>query len=320
MSAPVTVVVGAHSMRRWPYLCRAVQSARTQQPAPAEIVVVVDHNEELLGRVVAEIPAVTVLRNRYHRGASGTRNTGAEHARTDLIAFLDDDAAARPGWLAALVEPFSDESVVGTGGDVQPLWEVGRPRWFPAEFHWVVGASYAGMPVVRTRVRNVWSENMAVRRSVFAAVGGFRIGFGKLGDRSRPEDTDLCIRMAAARLGAVWLHVPDAVADHRVPADRSTFRFFLRRCYHEGWGKIELARLLNRPGSLASESAYLRRLLPAAVVHGLADTIRGRPWGAARSAAIVAGVLATALGVVRAQVSLARPGRRPVVVADGGVA
>ena len=33
------------------------------------------------------------------------------------------------------------------GGRVDPDWEGGaRPRWFPAEFGWVVGCSYTGQP------------------------------------------------------------------------------------------------------------------------------------------------------------------------------
>jgi GT2 family glycosyltransferase len=85
-------------------------------------------------------------------------------------------------------------------GRVEPIWAASRPHWFPPEFDWVVGASYRGMPQAVTPVRNAWSNNMAIRRTVFLAVGGFRDNFGKTGERSRPEDTDLCLR-ATPRLG-----------------------------------------------------------------------------------------------------------------------
>ena len=42
---------------------------------------------------------------------------------------------------------------------------------------------------------------MAVSRPVFDAIGGFRDDFGKVGGRNRPEDTDLSLRVAAARPG-----------------------------------------------------------------------------------------------------------------------
>jgi hypothetical protein len=137
---------------------------------------------------------------------------------------------------------------------------------------------------------------MAVRREVFAKVDGFRVGFGKVGDRSRPEDTDLCLRMSEAG-GGHWVYVPDAVVDHPVPADKATFGYFLTRCYHEGRGKVELARLNHGRESLSSETDYLRRTLPAGVRRGLGDAVRGRGFaGARRAGTIVVGASAAAYG------------------------
>jgi glucosyl-dolichyl phosphate glucuronosyltransferase len=131
---------------------------------------------------------------------------------------------------------------------------------------------------------------MAVRRDAFEAVGGFRSGFGKVGSMSRPEDTDLCIRVGAAGPQSDWVYVPTAVIDHEVPAQRATFAFFLRRCYWEGAGKIELSAHLGADRDLGDERSYLLHTLPAAF---LRDLTTGR---FARAGAILAGVLAAALG------------------------
>src|SRR3954447_9366274 len=144
----------------------------------------------------------------------------------------------------------------------------------PEEFLWAVGGSYAGMPTRTAQIRNVWSASMIVRREVFTAVGGFRVGFGKLGDQNRPEDTELCLRMSALA-GGHWMYVPDAVIRHEVPASRSTFGFFLRRCYAEGRGKVAMAGLLDGAESLGSERDYLRSL-PRAVIRNLVAATRGR--------------------------------------------
>nr|BFE71393.1 hypothetical protein GCM10020092_046940 [Actinoplanes digitatis] len=79
---------------------RTVASARSQTYAPAEIVVVVDHNPALFRRARRDLGGVTVLENLYAQGVSGNRNTGAFHTSTSLIAFLDDDTVADPDWLA----------------------------------------------------------------------------------------------------------------------------------------------------------------------------------------------------------------------------
>lgn len=296
-----SIVIPCHSERGWDALAGAVASALAQQPAAVEVVVVVDHNPGLYERARGHFDGVTVLENRFERGASGTRNTGAWHTTTPLVAFLDGDIAAGPDWLARLVAPFDDPSVVGTGGAIAAAWERSRPRWMPDELLWAVGASYTGMPTSTAPVRNVWSASMAVRREVFAAVGGFREGFGKLGSRNRPEDTDLCLRMSANR--GHWVYVPDAVVAHDVPAERSTFRFVIRRCYAEGRGKVQMARLLDNTKSLGAERSYLTRTLPRAVLSGLSGAVRARHPGqptrtshAARAGTVVAAVTAAALG------------------------
>lgn len=293
--AAVSVVIPCHSERNWETLAGVVASVLTQRPAPAEVVVVVDHNPRLLDRVRRELSGVTVLENRFQRGASGTRNTGAWHTTTPLLVFLDSDVTAGPRLLARLVAPFDDPSVVGTGGAIVAAWRRSRPGWMPDELLWAVGASYTGMPETTAAVRNVWSASMAVRREAFEAVGGFRDGFGKVGSRNRPEDTDLCMRMSES--GGRWMYVPEAVVEHDVPAERSTFGFMLRRCYAEGRGKVQMARLLNGSRSLGAERAYLSRTLPRAVLRDLSSAVRGRDARpAARAGTVVAAVAAAAAG------------------------
>lgn len=289
-----------------------------RQSVPAEqLVVVVDHNRRLYERLLIAEPDVLVLENDLMPGASGARNTGARAARTQFIAFLDDDAAAAPDWLANIVLPFADPHVVGTGGRVLPRWHTVRPDWFPEEFDWVVGASYVGMPTETATVRNVWAENMAVRRDVFESVHGFRTGFGKLGGHSRPEDTDVCIRMAESVPQGRWVYTHDAVVGHFVPAGRSTYQFFIRRTFHEGRGKAELARLLPIPSAaLSCERDYVRKTLPVGVVAHLARAVTALGVGElAKSANIVVGLGSTVAGFA-VQETVERFGRRPVLLVD----
>jgi GT2 family glycosyltransferase len=295
-SAAVSVVIPTHSEKRWASLTRTIGSARAQTRPAAEIVVVVDHNPAMATRVRAAFPDVTVLENAHARGASGNRNTGAFHTRTPYIAFLDDDTVASPAWLAGQLEPFADPSVVGTGGGILPAWAGAKPAWLPDELLWAVGVSYTGMPTGTAPIRNVWSANMIVRRDAFVAVGGFRAGFGKVGDQNRPEDTELCLRMSAVA-GGRWMYVPGATIDHEVPLDRSTFGFLMRRCYAEGRGKVQMAGLLPTEQELGSEKDYLRRTLPRAVARNLADAGSGRGmYHALRAATVVAAVAAAAWG------------------------
>jgi GT2 family glycosyltransferase len=309
----VSIVIPCHSERGWDTLVGAVASAHAQQPPPAEVVVVVDHNPPLYERARTHLTGVAVLENSFDQGASGNRNTGAWHTGTPLVAFLDGDITAGPQWLAQLTAPFDDPSVVGTGGAIAAGWEGSRPRWLPDELLWAVGASYTGLPTTTAPVRNVWSASMAVRREVFATVGGFREGFGKIGARNRPEDTDLCLRMGAQ---GQWMYVPAAVVLHDVPAERSTFRFLLRRCYAEGRGKVQMARLNQGSRSLGAERSYLTRVLPRALwqsLSGAAGVRAGnlpRTTHAARAGTLVAAVIAAAAGGAVELVASVRPERQ----------
>jgi GT2 family glycosyltransferase len=308
----VSVVIAAYTMERWDDLRKAVESVRAQTIGVLETIVVVDHHPELLARARAGLPGVTVIPNAHGPGASGARNTGVAASHAEVVAFLDDDAVAAPSWLEALLGHFASPDVVGVGGRLDPLWDGTRPRWFPEEFDWAVGASYRGMPQDAGPVRNVWSNNMAIRRPAFDAIGGFRDGFGKVAERSRPEDTDLCLRAALA--GGAWIYEPTGIAGHRVRRQRATVSYFLRRCFNEGWGKAALAALNGTGRSMSTEREYTRRVLPSAMARGIREAVSGDVWGASRSLAIATGLLFAAAGFVAGHSALAvqaaGPGRR----------
>jgi glycosyltransferase involved in cell wall biosynthesis len=310
MTSPIaSVVIAAFASDRWEYLRDAVGSVAAQTRPALETIVVIDHNPDLLARARRELQTAVVIPNAGARGASGARNTGVARSRGDVVVFLDDDARATRNWLDRLLGHFADPRVAGVGGRVDPLWATARPRWFPGEFDWTVGASYAGMPAETARVRNVWSNNMAVRRAAFEAAGGFREDFGKVGAVSRPEDTDLCLRVTSG----AWLYEPAGAVGHWVPQQRATFRYFLVRCFNEGRGKAGLAALNGTGASTSRERGYAVRVLPRAISRGLRDATRGDGAGLARGAAIVAGLGVAAAGfAVGASALLTRrmPARR----------
>ena len=75
------------------------------QTLPAhELILVVDHNPDLHLKLKDAYRDAIVVENVHERGLSGGRNTGVAIATGDVVAFLDDDAVAEPGWLAAFAE------------------------------------------------------------------------------------------------------------------------------------------------------------------------------------------------------------------------
>lgn len=312
MNAPdISVVICVYTEDRWEDILAAVASVRTQSRPARETLLVVDHNQALLDRLskeYKETEEVRVLANAGPRGLSAGRNTGIAASGGEVIAFLDDDAVAERDWLRHFAEGYEDPRVMAVGGRTMPIWASGRrPAWFPAEFDWVVGCTYKGLPPGRVRVRNVLGGNASFRRTAFDAAGGFATGIGRDGDR-RPlgcEETELCIRLTRARPDAVLLIDDRAVIHHRVPEVREHFAYFRTRTYAEGLSKALVARSVGADKGLESERRYTTRVLPAGVARGLRDALLARPGGAGRAAAIVAGVVTAAggyaLGSVRAR-------------------
>ncbi|MGE5602496.1 MAG: glycosyltransferase family 2 protein, partial [Nitrososphaerales archaeon] len=304
----ISVVVCAYTRDRGDDLAAAVRSLQQQSRPPAEIIVVSDHNPHLFARVAAAWSDVIALENEERRGLSGARNTGVRAARGEIIAFLDDDATAEPDWLRLLIAAYDERSVVGVGGAILPRWESGRPGWFPEEFDWVVGCTYKGMPLARSRQRNLIGANMSFRRELFATAGDFQTDMGRIGTRPLGcEETELCIRGAQRMPGTQYVYEPLAKVQHRVPAGRSTWRYFVSRCYAEGLSKAQVAGRVGSDAGLASERQYATRTLPAGVLHGVTDAlVHGHVAGLGRAAAILAGLAITAAGYVRGRLAMPR--------------
>jgi len=301
--AAVTVVICAYTMRRWDALRAAVSSVLSQDPQPAQVIVVIDHNAELVARASSELHGSEVLESDGPPGLSGARNTGLAAATQPITVFLDDDAEARPGWLASLIEPYHSLDVVATGGHVEPRWPSLRPRWLPREFDWVVGCSYRGMPDSAGAVRNPIGANMSVRTQAALEAGGFSAAVGRVGNPPAGcEETELAIRLAAGRSGATIFYTPDSAVDHHITPERAKFGYFLRRCWHEGLSKATVVQLAGASAGLQSERRQVAVVIPTQLVRELGRFLRGDLNAPLRIWAAVGGLTAAAAGFLAGQV------------------
>jgi glucosyl-dolichyl phosphate glucuronosyltransferase len=84
--------------------------------------------------------------------------------------------------------------------------------------------------------------NMAVRRELVEAIGGFRPDLGRRGNSLLgQEQAEFFYRSRAA--GAVGLYVPEMVLQHHVPASRLTLRYFRRWWFWKGISQARLHRI-----------------------------------------------------------------------------
>jgi cellulose synthase/poly-beta-1,6-N-acetylglucosamine synthase-like glycosyltransferase len=222
----VSVVVPFYNERR--YLGRCIQAILAQDYPPDhyEIILVDDGSEDESGEIARRqvdarrdtLPRMTYARLR-HCGLAAARNAGLSLAQGDVVAYVDGDALAEPGWLTGLVTTFGDDPRVGiVGGKINAL----NDEVTFAEFiHWI---HYFWPDRARGERILVVGTNMAFRRAVFERVGGFFTNFWQRGD-----ETSFLLkaeRFFTARTTA------EAVVRHERPDKLSRW---LRERYYNGY-------------------------------------------------------------------------------------
>ena len=147
-------------------------------------------------------------------GLSRARNAGALHARTDIVAYIDDNAVPRQDWLAALACEFDDARVMVVAGDYhlpgaaqvestarKVVVDRDTPDWLPITAFGGVGSGSC----------------MAFRHTVFNEWSGFDERFGRGSIIPTAEEHLAFLNLCA--LGYRCVYTPDAVVYHEYTVD-----------------------------------------------------------------------------------------------------
>ena len=176
-------------------------------------------------------------------GLSRARNRAIAETASDILLFLDDDAIPEPGWLAALADAFASAPDIDVvGGAVIPVYEGGRPDWFPARAENIFHPNIQAKGLQRVYYPHYpYGANIAFRRSVFSRVGLFREDLGYRGNSLMPaEETELLLRIEKS--GGRILYEPKAIVRHLIPASRTSRSYLRRRYFMMGRGHHELEK------------------------------------------------------------------------------
>lgn len=260
----VSVIICAYSFERFDDLQEGIESILNQTYKDVELIISVDHNDELLAELqsLSQTKNVMFSKNKGVRGLSDTRNAGIRKAQGDIIAFIDDDAVADKKWVEYLVQNYADENIMAVGGRIIPMWEEDRPWWFPEEFNWIVGCSYKGLPEVKCEMNNLIGCNMSFRSIVFEEVEGFSTSVGRVGKNALGgEETELCLKIKANIENAKIIYEPTALVYHKVPISRCNINYLFRRAYGQGLSRARITNMLKKNSTLSFETKYLAYLL-----------------------------------------------------------
>ncbi len=265
--------------------------------------IVVDNNStddthDVVSRHARSFPVPLHYLFESRQGRSSALNTGISAARGEVLAFTDDDVHVADGWLDAACDLLRgpDPSIAYTGGPVRPIWEVPPPSWLELTRSDLWGTiaiqNYGDQPFVFEEANRVpIGANMAVRRSLFSQIGGFRADLGRSSGRLvlGQEVPELLLRARAT--GIRGMYVPSMAVDHHIPARRLTRAYFRKWWFGKGVSRSALERMqrVTDTGGDLSQSQHIlrvpRAMYGSAVRHVIGwvrDRLAGRKAAAFR--------------------------------------
>ncbi|HZN88883.1 MAG TPA: glycosyltransferase family A protein [Thermoleophilaceae bacterium] len=268
----VTVVVPTRG--RAAYLEVTLESLRGQRTETPHELLVVDDGAADATRAVAGRLGVRCMSHGERRGLNAARNTGVREARADLIAFVDDDVLAPPGWLDALWRGADRHpEAEAFGGPISARFEGRAPRGCGREDPPITTLDLG--PEDR-EAEMVWGSNLAVRRAAIERVGPFDESI----TRPHGDEEEWLLRLRAA--GGRIQYLAAAGLEHRRTAADSRLRPLARAAYVRGRAARETDRERGHAPGLARELRVLagcgwhtvRRACPQGLVMGAHATGR----------------------------------------------
>lgn len=232
-----------------PGLERCLRSVLAQRRAADEILVV-DNGPGSLD--AGALPQGVRLAREPRRGVEHARNRGLREARGEIVAFLDDDCLASPGWLAALEACFADPAVAAAGGPARPRWLSAPPRALRLSPR---ALSYLGLldwgrrrkPIDPAREHLV-GANLALRKSSLESGGRFVGVFPFPGTGSCAEDTEMTRGLARRHL---VIYEPEAWVEHQIAPAKTRWPHLVARAFCIEAANVRLGRLPEQRLSLA---------------------------------------------------------------------
>ncbi len=276
----VSAVICSYNRAR--FVIKAVESIFNQGYDRSQLeVIVVDNNstdgtQEQLAKYKSEHPEYNFsFYVESNQGVAFTRNRCAREAKGEIVAYLDDDSEAQPGWLEGIVSFFDQHpDVYSVGGKITPRFLTGVPDWYSRYFNGLVGSFDQGPAVKQlTGERYPCGANMAFRKEVFEKVGYFNTLLGRSGTGLLAnEEKDIYKRILAA--GCKVYYLPGMSVLHAVEANKFDKNYVRRHSMGIGGG--ERLRLKGQNGALVKKLIEYIAKWGYAIVYGVGFLVKGQ--------------------------------------------
>jgi len=203
------------------------------------------------------------------------RDMGAEQAKYEYLAFLDDDAYPTPEWLKVAEKTFAKKNMAALGGPGMVPPDASKKEVVSGIFYETFigggGLAYRYRPVQEGfYVKDYPSVNLIINKIVFLEIGGFDNAFWP------GEDTKLCLDLIQAGHD-IWYEPTLLVYHHRRP----TFRGHFKQVGGYGLHRGHFAKIFPQTSALPLYFAPSAFLLGNIILFylGFANTFFWQIWG-----------------------------------------
>lgn len=235
---------------------------RQRVPGKAfEVIVADDSRDDATRAMVADrFPQAVYVKGRG-RGPASNRNSGAGQAKGEWLAFIDDDCQPADGWARALLERAAAPGIDVVEGRIFVPDKTESP--FRRHVENLTGG-------------NFWSGNLAIRRAVFARLGGFDEDFLEAGG----EDMEFGERIRGSGVGTSFC--AEATVIH--PSHPVSWRYLFWRAFLARWHLLYQLKTGRGVPLSATAPRVLGSLLVSrtlALLRSSWHSVRRRqqPWG-----------------------------------------
>ncbi|MEM2099476.1 MAG: glycosyltransferase family 2 protein [Candidatus Bathyarchaeia archaeon] len=250
----------------------------------SEIVVVDSNSTDGTHELVKKYPLKFI--NIKERSMVKARNIGFQNAKSEIVAYLDDDVVVSRDWAEHMLEPYADKCVAAVVGRVIPYGNSEKSIYMPAK-HNAIGKVFnngmilgnfdlpAQQPI---EVDTVIGCNMSFRRDLLLKVGGFDENFR--GSCFR-DDTDISHRLKL--LNYKIIYNPKAIVRHKFKGKTVNNQWFYWTLYNHTYFYLKNFQ----PITIRKGIAYLFATIfpPSDYVRKAGVKIRVRPMSIAYAAA-----------------------------------
>lgn len=246
--ADVAIIVP--TLRRPESLERALRSLFQQTGVADRVaeIVVVDNDPkgsaaELADTLRAFSPWPIIYRHAPTPGVATARNAGLSATSAPLIAFLDDDEAASPGWLSALLKAREETGADAVFGPITGR-APGAEAWlqpYLERFFGREGPERTGLIDEPYGCGN----SLMLRTTALPGPAPFNVA----ADQAGGEDDALFAALAARGGRFGW--AADAWVEEFAPAHRATLKYALARAFAYGQGPSQTAAAAKNLSAVA---------------------------------------------------------------------